>query len=115
MRIEKRLDENGKVELVVHQDSEELYTELKGFRKVFLPLLGEHKVIRQSEHVFMFQIPEFYGQDKVIILFHSDLALFGVSGKCVYVLLKKKKSLAFKICKSLSRLIFKTPYEQKVT
>ena len=41
MRIEKRLDENGKIELVVHQENEELYTELKGFRKVFLPLLGE--------------------------------------------------------------------------
>ena len=40
----------------------------------------------------------------------------GVSVKCVYVLLKKKKkSIAFKICKSLSRLIFKTLYEQKVT
>ena len=83
MRIEKRLDENGKIEVVIHQENEELYTELKGFRKAFLPLLGEHKVIRQSEHVFMFQIPEFYGQDKVIILFHSDLTLFGVSGKCI--------------------------------
>ena len=38
-----------------------------------------------------------------------------VSVKCVYVLLKKKKSIAFKKCKSLSRVIFKTLYEQKVT
>ena len=60
-----------------------MYTELKGFRKVFLPLLGEYRVIRQSEHVFVFQIPELYGQDKVIILFHSDLTLFGVSGRCI--------------------------------
>ena len=64
MRIEKRLDENAKVELVVHKEDEELYAELKGFRKVCLPLLGEHKVIRQSEHVFMFQIPEFTDRTK---------------------------------------------------
>ena len=29
MRIEKRLDENGKIELVIHQEDEELYTEVK--------------------------------------------------------------------------------------
>ena len=46
MKIEKRLDENGKLELVVHQENEELYTELKGFRKVFLPLLGEHRIVK---------------------------------------------------------------------
>lgn len=83
MRIERRLDENGKLELLVFQENGEQYSELKGFRKVFLPLIGEHKVIRQSEHVFMFQIPEMYDQEKVIILFHSDLKLFELSGRCI--------------------------------
>ena len=83
MRIEKRVDENNKIELVVHQENGEVYNELKGFRKIFLPLLEDYKVVRQGEHVYVFQIPELYGQDKVIILFHSDLKMFEVSGKCI--------------------------------
>lgn len=79
MIIERTLDENNKIELKVFNDDNEKYSNLKAFKKDFLPLLGEHKVVRVTEHTFSFQIPELYGTTKVLILFHSDLCLYNVN------------------------------------
>lgn len=84
MRIEKRIDENEKVELVVFKEpGETISTNFKGFRKDFLPLVGEHKIVKQTEHTYLFQLPEQYGQERVMIMFYSDVELLRVSGKCI--------------------------------
>lgn len=82
MIIERNVDENGKLFLRVFNDSKENYTNLKAFRKDFLPVLGEHKIIKITEHTTVLQIPEQYDTDKVLIVFHSDLALYN-NGKCL--------------------------------
>ena len=79
MLIERLKDGNGKLEIHVINDDDENYTNLKAFKKDFLPLLGEHKVIRVTEHTFTFQIPELYDTTKVLILFHSDLCLYNIN------------------------------------
>lgn len=84
MLIERLVDENGKLELKVINDENEQYTNLKAFRKEFLPLLGEHKIIGVSEHVFKFQVPELYDTTKVLILFHSDLALYNIGSMKIF-------------------------------
>ena len=84
MRIERLVDENNKLELRVVNDDGSNYTNLKAFKKDFLPVLGEHKVLGVSEHVFKFQVPEQYGTTKVLILFHSDLSLFNHTALKIY-------------------------------
>ena len=79
MLIERLKDGNGKLEIHVINDDDENYTNLKAFKKDFLPLLGEHKVIRVTEHTFSFQVPELYDTTKVLILFHSDLCLYNIN------------------------------------
>ena len=79
MLIERLKDGNGKLEIHVINDDDENYTNLKAFKKDFLPLLGEHKVIRVTEHTFTFQVPELYDTTKVLILFHSDLCLYNIN------------------------------------
>lgn len=79
MLIERLKDGNGKFEIHVINDDNENYTNLKAFKKDFLPLLGEHKVIRVTEHTFSFQVPELYDTTKVLILFHSDLCLYNIN------------------------------------
>ena len=82
MFIEREIDENGKTILHVFNDSKDNFTNLKAFRKDFFPILGEHKIIKISEHTVVFQTPEFYDTTKMFILFHSDLLLFN-NGKCL--------------------------------
>lgn len=82
MFIEREIDENGKTILHVFNDSKDSFTNLKSFKKDFLPILGEHKIIKASEHIAVFQTPELYDTTKVFILFHSDLLLFN-NGKCL--------------------------------
>ena len=84
MKIEQIRDENNKIELRVINDDDTKYTNLKAFKKDFLPLLGEHKVIRVTEHTFSFQIPELYDTTKVLILFHSDLCLYNIDLLRIY-------------------------------
>lgn len=84
MKIEQVRDENNKIELRVINDDDTKYTNLKAFKKDFLPLLGEHKVIRVTEHTFSFQIPELYDTTKVLILFHSDLCLYNIDLLRIY-------------------------------
>lgn len=84
MLIEQLKDQNGKIEIRITNDDEERYTNLKAFKKDFLPLLGEHKVVRVTEHTFTFQIPELYDTTKVLILFHSDLSLYNVGLLRIY-------------------------------
>ena len=83
MVIEREIDDNGKIILRVINDSEDNFTNLKAFRKDFLSLIGEHEIVKISEHTTVFQTPELYGTDKVFIVFFSDLALFNKSGKCL--------------------------------
>lgn len=82
MIIEREIDENGKTILRVVNDSGDKFTNLKAFRKDFLPVLGEHMIVRVTEHTTVFQTPELYDTEKVFILYHSDLALFN-NGKCL--------------------------------
>ncbi len=84
MKIEQIRDENNKIELRVINDDDTKYTNLKAFKKDFLPLLGEHKVVRVTEHTFSFQIPELYDTTKVLILFHSDLCLYNIDLLRIY-------------------------------
>lgn len=84
MKIEQVRDENNKIELRVINDDDTKYTNLKAFKKDFLPLLGEHKVVRVTEHTFSFQIPELYDTTKVLILFHSDLCLYNIDLLRIY-------------------------------
>ena len=84
MKIEKMRDETNKIELRVINDDDTKYTNLKAFKKDFLPLLGEHKVVRVTEHTFSFQIPELYDTTKVLILFHSDLCLYNIDLLRIY-------------------------------
>ena len=84
MKIEQIRDENKKIELRVINDDDTKYTSLKAFKKDFLPLLGEHRVIRVTEHTFSFQIPELYDTTKVLILFHSDLCLYNIDLLRIY-------------------------------
>lgn len=84
MKIEQIRDENNKIELRVINDDGAKYTSLKAFKKDFLPLLGEHKVARVTEHTFSFQIPELYDTTKVLILFHSDLCLYNIDLLRIY-------------------------------
>ena len=79
MLIERLLDENDKLEIRVINNDDAKYTNLKAFKKDFLPLLGEHRIVRVTEHTFSFQTPELYGTTKVLILFHSDLCLYNVN------------------------------------
>jgi hypothetical protein len=79
MLIERLLDENNKLEIRVVNDDDAKYTNLKAFKKDFLPLLGEHRVVRVTEHTFSFQVPELYDTTKVLILFHSDLCLYNIN------------------------------------
>ena len=84
MKIEQIRDENNKIELRVINDDDTKYTNLKMFKKDFLPLLGEHRVVRVTEHTFSFQIPELYDTTKVLILFHSDLCLYNIDLLRIY-------------------------------
>ena len=84
MKIEQIRDENNKIELRVINDDDTKYSNLKAFKKDFLPLLGEHRVIRVTEHTFSFQIPELYDTTKVLILFHSDLCLYNIDLLRIY-------------------------------
>ena len=84
MKIEQIRDENNKIELRVINDDDTKYTNLKAFKKDFLPLLGEHRVVRVTEHTFSFQIPELYDTTKVLILFHSDLCLYNIDLLRIY-------------------------------
>ena len=84
MKIEQIRDENNKIELRVINDDDTKYSNLKAFKKDFLPLLGEHRVIRVTEHTFSFQIPEIYDTTKVLILFHSDLCLYNIDLLRIY-------------------------------
>ena len=79
MLIERLLDENNKLEIKVVNDDNAKYTNLKAFKKDFLPLLGEHRVVRVTEHTFSFQVPELYDTTKVLILFQSDLCLYNIN------------------------------------
>ena len=81
MVIEREIDNNGRMILTLINDSQDSYTNLKAFRKDFLPLIGEHEIIKVSEHTTVFQTSDLYGTDNVFILFLSDLALFN-NGKC---------------------------------
>ena len=84
MKIEQIRDENNKIELRVINDDDTKYSNLKAFKKDFLPLLGEHRVIRVTEHTFSFQIPELYDTTNVLILFHSDLCLYNIDLLRIY-------------------------------
>lgn len=83
MRLERNIDENSKLELKVLIDKTESYNDFKSFKKVFLPLIGEYDLVKQSEHLFIFKLPEIKNKDGVMILFQSDLDLLKVSGECV--------------------------------
>lgn len=84
MLIERLTDGNGKLEIHVTNDDNVKYTNLKAFKKDFLPLLGEHRVVRVTEHTFSFQTPDLYDTTKVLILFHSDLSLYNVNLLRIY-------------------------------
>ena len=81
MKMERYIDEDGKVVVKLINDNNKNYNGLRMFKKDFIDKF-EHKVIKESEHTYVFQVPRMYDSEWVYILFHSDLHLFNTAGEC---------------------------------